>query len=325
MSAILSWASSGLGTKTGTAIGNLFADLVTLINAVSGGAAFSWQVASSNTASTPYHIVLKPKAGGAGRILLVAWSSAPAGNNAAILDGAPTTNSLYGAYFPAGNVDTPSNLSAASGTILGVDTGVVKLWAGLTISTIYAASVQAFYFDSAEALVFGFQNPASPNVFIAGAGALIVDNADAAYGAVFSLAANSANTWGASQSPVMPWSSTKPLAGSATPCVRTNYGSADRVYWQAWCVSGTWGATVVGANDVLSDTSVSKAYFIGMRLIGNTKGEGPALKMRQIGMGPGTTGPLTPYNTTGPVVAARQLNAATAGGVSFPWLTNFKI
>ena len=31
------------------------------------------------------------------------------------------------------------------------------------------------------------------------------------------------------------------------------------------------------------------------------------------------------YNTTGPVVAARQFSNQTAGGNGFPWFTNFKI
>ena len=61
------------------------------------------------------------------------------------------------------------------------------------------------------------------------------------------------------------------------------------------------------------------------QLLGVAKGEGFVIKLRQIAFGPGTVGPLTPYNTTGPVVAARQFNIATAGGNGYPWLTNFKL
>lgn len=324
MSATLTWASSGAGTKTGTAIGNLFADLVTLITASSPSATFSWEVASSNTGSTPYQITLKPKAGGAGRILLVAWSSAPAGNNSAILDAAPTTNSLYGAYFPAGNVDTPSNLTASSGTIMGDDTGAVKVWAAMSIASIYGASIAPFYFDSAEACVFAFQNPGASQCFMAGAGALAVDSSDNAYSAVFSLGTSSAANFG-SQAAVLPHVVTAINASSNTACVRTNYGASNRVYFQAWIAAGTWGTVAVSSTDILTDTSNSKAWFVPMQLLGQTKGEGFVLKLRQIGMGPGTTGPLTPYNTTGPVVVARQINLATVGGNGYPWLTNFKI
>jgi hypothetical protein len=325
MSATLSWASSGAGTKTGTAIGNLFADLVTLITSKAGDAAFSWEVASSNTGSTPYQITLKPKDGSAGRILLVAWSSAPAGNNSAILDAAPTTNTFYGAFFPAGNVNTPSNLTSSSGTIMGDDTGAVKVWASMAIATIYGASIVPFYFDSAEACCFAFQNPAAAQCYFAGAGALVVDSSDNAYNAVLSYAGTNVGTFGTAGSPSAPWQTAAPLAGAATACLRTNYGATNRVYFNAWSPAGPWASSAVSSTDILTDTSNSKAWFVPVQMLGQAKGEGFVLKLRQIGFGPGTVGPLTPYNTTGPVVAARQVNLATAGGNGYPWVTNFKI
>ncbi len=324
MSATLTWYNSGLGTKTGTTVATLISDLVTLINSKSGDANFSWQVASSTTASSPNYVVLKPKSGAAGRILLVAWTSAPAGNNAAILDAAPTTNSLYGAWFPSGNVDTPSNLNASSGTILGDDSSCTKVWAAMSVASVYAASFQPFYFDSAEAVFFGFQNPAVSTLYGGGAGALLVDASDNAYGAVFGGGLTNLNTFGASTS-TFSWSTTKPNAGTATPCVRTNYGAPDRVYFAAYAPSGAWASSAVGATDILTDTSNAKAWFVPVQLLGQTKGEGFVLKLRQFGFGPGTTGAFTPYNTTGPVVAARQFNAQTAGGNGFPWFTNFKL
>lgn len=325
MSATLTWASSGAGTKTGTAIGNLFADLVTLITSKAGDSSFSWQVASSNTGSTPYQITLKPKSGAAGRILLVAWSSAPAGNNSAILDTAPTTNALYGAYFPAGNVDTPSNLTASSGTILGDDTNAVKVWASMAIATIYGTSIVPYYFDSAEACAFAFQNPAANNCYAGAVGALAVDASDNAYGAVLGYGTTNLATFATAGTPPMPWSTTVPLAGASTPCLRTNYGAANRAYFNAWSPGGAWGSSAVSSTDILTDTSNAKAWFVPVQLLGQAKGEGFVLKLRQIAYGPGTVGPLTPYNTTGPVVAARQVNLATTGGNGYPWLTNFKI
>src|SRR5690606_6279257 len=145
----------------------------------SGDATFSWEVASSNTATSPNYIVLRRKNLSAGRILLVVWTGAPAGNNSAILDGAPSINVLYGAWFPSGNVDTPSNLTASSGTVLGSVFGCTIVWAAMSISSIYGVSIRRFYFDSAEAVVFGFQNPAAgAQVYMGGAGDLLVDAAD---------------------------------------------------------------------------------------------------------------------------------------------------
>lgn len=324
MSATLDWASSGSGTKTGTAIGNLFADLVTLITSKAGDATFKWEVASSNTGSTPYQITLKPKSGAAGRILLLAYSSAPAGSNSAIFDTTATTNVFYGAYFPAGNVDTPSNLTASSGTIMGSDTGAVKVWGSGNIATIYAASFRPFYFDSDEAMVLGFQNPAAATCYMYGAGELLVDASDNAYPAVMSFAGSSVSTFGSTTS-LMPWVTTTQNAGGSVALVRTNYGSSNRVYYLAWAPTGVWASSAVGATDILTDTAASKAWFVPAQLLGVAKGEGFVIKLRQIAFGPGTVGPLTPYNTTGPVVAARQFNIATAGGNGYPWLTNFKL
>jgi len=324
MSATLTWASSGLGTKTGTTVATLISDLVTLINANSGGAAYSWQVASSNTATSPNYIVLKPKSGAAGRILLAVWTSAPAGNNAAILDAAPTTNALYGAYFPAGNVDTPSNLTASSGTIMGDDTGAVKVWAAMAAATIYAASIQPFYFDSAEAMVFCFQNPANTTTYMAAAGAILVDASDNAYNAVMSLSTTAAS-FGASPGTVLPYSSAAINAGTNTQCVRTNYGSSNRAYFLAWYPSGAWANVAVSSTDILTITASNLAYFVPLQLLGQTKGEGFILKLRQMALGPGSVGAFTVYNTTGPEVKARQVCAATAGANGQPWLTNFKL
>ena len=258
MSATLTWSSSVAAAKTGPTMNALFDKLDTLITSKSGDATFFWQVASKSSASTPFYLVLKPKDGSAGRILLLCYTSAPAGSNSAIFDTAATTNVLYGAYFPAGNVDTPSNLTASSGTIMGDDTGAVKVWAQLSIAGIYGASVQAYYFDSAEAVVFAFQNPAVGAGFLAGAGALVVDASDNAYSAVFSLGYGSTANFG-NQTAVMAHSVSTINAGTTTPCVRTNYGASNRVYFQAWVPSSTWGAVAVSSTDILTDTSNSKA------------------------------------------------------------------
>lgn len=324
MSATLTWYNSGLGTKTGITNAALIDDLVALFNSKSGDANFSWQVASSNSATSPNYIVLKRKSGAAGRILLLNYTSAPGSQPANLFDSAPTVNNLYGAYFPAGNVDTPSNLTASSGTVLGSDTGATKVWAAMVVSTIYGASIQPYYFDSAEAIYFGFQNPALAQSYLAAAGFIVVDQADQEYAAVMSFGSASAANFGGS-TPPMAWAAAKPAAGSATAVLRTNYGSTDRVYFQAWAPNGAWTTQPVGSTDLLSDTTISRAYYLPFHLLGQIKGEGFVLKLRQIAIGPQTTGPFTPYNTTGPVVAARQFNAATAGGNGYAWLTNFKV
>lgn len=324
MSATLNFASSGLGTKTGTTSATLIDDIVTLVTSKSGDANFKWEVASSNSVTTPLYVVLRRKSGSAGRILLTIWTSAPAGNNVAILDQAPTTNALYGSYFPAGNVSSPSNLAASSGTILGDDTGAVKVWASMSVATIYAASIQPFYFDSDEGCYFAFQNPAAASIYMSGVGALVVDASDNEYNCVVGFGTSSLATFGASGS-VMSWAVATALAGGNTVCVRTNYGASNRTYYIGLAPTGTWANVAVSSTDILTNTASSLAYFVPVQLLGQIKGGGFELKLRQLCWGPGTVGAFTVYNTTGPVVAARQVNAATAGGNGYPWLTNFKV
>ncbi len=326
MSATVSWASSGLGTKTGTTNQLCLDDLNTLITSKSGDATFKWEVAGSSTGATPRYTLLRRKDGSAGRIAIIIWDSAPAANNAAILDTTPTSNAVQFAYFPAGTGTTLSNLTAASGTICGNDTGAIKCCSPGTVGTVYAALIQWFYFDHAEGMVFCLENPAAVLTYSAGAGAHVVDGADVAYDVVF--ATNGANPWnsfGSVTVPPLPWQATFLNAGlSTTGVIRTNYGSSNRNYFHAFAASGVWANVAVSSTDILTDTTLNKAWFLSPQLLGTTKGEGPILKWRQIAYGPGTVGAFTVYNTTGPVVAARQASAATAGTNGAPWMCNFK-
>lgn len=323
MSTTLTWNFSGLATKSGTTNTALIDDIVALVNSKSGDANYKWQVASSNTAGNPLYVVLKRKDASAGRLLLMVFSSAPGASNTAAFDQNAQANQLYGAWFPNGNVDTPSNIAVASGTMMGNDTGAVKSWAGISVVSAYGTGLQLFTVDNNEAIYIFFQNPGSASLFGAGAGKVIVDGADVEYEAVVSFGTTSLGGLGSTG--VMPWTGTVTAAGTTTPCVRTNYGSANRTYFSAWTPNGAWASTAVGSTDVMSDTAQQKSWFQSVSLIGQVKGEGIILKLRQIGMGPSTTAAFTPYNTTGPVVAARQCNAQTTGGIGYPWFTNFKI
>jgi len=326
MSATLAWASSGNGAKTGTAIANFIDDLDTLITSKSGDASFSWQTAGKNNAGTPYWIVLSRKGGAAGRILIVCWTSAPAANNAAILDTAPTTNQIYIAWFPAGTANTASNLTAASGTILGNDSGCVKVASGPTVAAGYGANVVPFYFDSTEGFVLGLANPAVTTCFMLGAGDLLIDASDVVYGTSFATAALSVSSWGSAAGAPFLWTQTATPAGGVAATINTNYGAANRRYYVAWQPSGVWAAQAVGVNDILTNNALNQTWFVPVQLLGQVKGEGFVLKLRQIAYGPGTTGAFNGYNTTGPVVAARQFCNATAGNnVGAPWFVNFKI
>ncbi len=326
MSATLTWASSGNCTKTGTANANFLDDLDTLITAQAGNAAFFWQKAGKQSVTTPLYLLLSRKDGSVGRIAIIIWSSSPAANNAAILDTTPGTSLPYIAWFPAGNANTLSNLASASGTICGDDTNAVKVCPFQSIGTSYGASFVTFYMDSAEGMVFGAANPGAVATYIMGAGKLAIDSSDVVYDCTFGSGGQSAATWGSNSTGTFPWSVTAILAGTSnTAQIRVNYGTNNKLYFNAWLPSGVWASQAVGSSDILTDTSVTKVWFVPTQLLGQTKGEGFALKFRQFGYGPGTTGPLTVYNTTGPVVAARQFCNSTTGNNGSPWFTQFKL
>lgn len=325
MSATLEWFNTGLGTKTGTTAATLFADLVTLAGTVSANSDFLWEVKGSNTGSTPYYVSFGRKDGSPGRIAVLMWTSGPAGNNSAILDTTPTNNQLYVAYFPNGTGTTLANLAASSGAITGDDTNCVKVSCTGSLSQVYTTSLQAFYFESQEGIAFGFGNPAAATTFMCAAGELLVDGSDTAYGATIGYVNSLANFGSPSSSPLA-WTTTANLAGSSSiGSVRTNYGSANRVYYHAFLPAGPWANAAVSSTDVLSNTATQDYYFAPVPLMGMTKGEGTVLKLRQIAWGSGTVGAFTVLNTTGPEVNARQFCHTTTGGNGYPWFLDDKI
>jgi hypothetical protein len=325
MSATLHWLATALGTKTGTAAANLFADIVTLAGTYSANADYLWEVKGSNTGSTPYYVSFGRKDGSPGRIALLMWTSAPAGNNSAILDGTPTSNAMYVAYFPNGTGTTLANLTASSGTVAGDDTNCVKVAVSSSLSSLYPASFQPFYFECEEAIFFGFANPAG-NTFGLGAGELVVDASDTAYGCCIGWTQACSN-FGASSAPtICAWTTSANTAGpGGSPVVRTNYGAAGRVYYHAFIPSGTWASAAQSSTDIVSKNETQEFYFAPVPLLGMTKGEGTVLKLRQIGWGPGTVAQLQPYYETGPTLQAIQFCGATTGGNGYPWFVNEKI
>lgn len=327
MSATLTWASSGLATKVGTTVADCFTDLKNKIDSNSGDATFFWEVKGSNLGSTPYYLSIGRKDGSAGRIAIICWTSAPAGNNSAILDTSPTSNAMYIAWFPNGTGTTLSNLTASSGTIAGDDTNCVKVSISAAFNSLYGASMQWFYFDSAEGMVFCAQNPASGTTYVLGAGDLVVDAADSAYGCTFG-SGSSGNFATFFSSSLWAWSGSAVSAGAATPCLRTNYGSANRTYFQPQTGFSGWISQTAGAtNDILQDNATTYAWFFPQPLVANAiKGGGFPLKLRQIAGGPTTNSALFTYSTTGPVVQARQMYAGTTGSTQgSPYIVNFKV
>lgn len=337
MSATLTWYYSGVGAKTGTTIATAITDLVALFNSKLGDANFSWQVASSSTAGNPHYIVLKRKDGSVGRILLLIYTGAPAGINSAIFnDGVgPSTSAYYCSWFPLGNVDTPSNLLSASGTILGNDTDCTYVTRSGPIANLYNTAQQLYYFDSAEAVyLFSQQQPNSSSHFLwAAAGNIYVDFADTEYGGTLGFGA-AGNTEGLSSSAAtfpIPWQSntTAFTASSNTSRGRIKYGgSANKLVFGPYAPSGAWAghSTIGGSSDPMKDIPNNKVWFAPILLMGNSvKGEGIIAKLRQVAVGPSSSIGGEYYSESGPVVKARHSNSSTGIAAAGAWFVNFKV
>jgi hypothetical protein len=324
MSTLLTWHRT-TAAKTATTIAGLLNDIDSAITAQSANADFKWEVASKNTAATPFYLVLKRKDASAGRILIAHWSSAPAGVNTAIFDVTPSTTNVFIAWFPSGNVDTPSNLTAASGTILGDDTNCTKVVTMGVLTTIYAASFQPYVWDSTEAVWITLTNPASGStIYAGGAGKIWVDKDDNEFDGVWGSGSDNFHSFGA-VSPPTTWQAAAFNAGSTVGGGRSHKGANNRAYFTAYGRPGAWGDTTSFTDTVMHDGGTSKVYFDAILFLPQTKGVGPDLKFRQLAVGPPTAAAFSIYNTASltPAAISSQSNATAAAGE--PWFTNFKV
>jgi hypothetical protein len=333
MAAVLTWFCSGISASQSAAnAAGLINDYEALFNTNFSNPASYWQVAGKNVSGQTLWLVLKRKSGAAGRILMIWFGSAPAAANPTIFDTTPLANNGYIAWFPNATADTASNIDASSGVILGDDTAAVKCAPFSVISSIYVSGARCFYFETAESIFFGTINlaqSARPQYFC-GAGNILVDAADNAYGGTYGpgtsgTAVNFSNTI------PFPFAPTGVASGAQIGVIKTNYQSVNRSYFHAYGPGG-WAHSAVTSTDVLTNTSISKAWFLPVPLIGTTKGEGFVLKLRQIAVGPATIAQFQPYNIAGPTTVARQFNAAEQGnnttvnvGFGHPWMVNFTI
>ena len=351
MASTLTWntAVAGATSAAATAV-QFFTDLNTLVTAQAGNSAFAWQVGTLNTSNTlanPTYITLVQKstiaasggiAANPGPVILICnYASAPSFYNTNTMDAVPATSQLQVSYFPSATTVTPAagalNVTGSTQAIttMGNDTNCVKMTNMVTgIATVYTVGYQLSYADSADCVYISMGPTASSwaaqYAFMAGLG--IVDYSGNVYGCcVHFNSSPTVNSTGIIQLWVASGTATESAAASDR-VLRTNYGAANRTYYDAFVVPG-WAAQTAGVTaDILQNNTNGYAYFAPIQLMGNAKGEGVVLKLRQIGFGPQTIVNYTNYYTTGPVVAASQLVACTGGTANasvIPWLTDFQL
>ena len=331
MATTLTFYQSTGPTPTAFTDAGFFNDLNTMITANSGNSNFNWEVLSYQTATSPYYMVLGRKDSSAGRILLCDYITSPSQYNTAVFDqNSVSTGYLQIAWFPSGTASTPSNLTSSSGTIMGNDTGVVKFNTSENpiAGSIYqnTANTKLYYFDSYDYLsIFCGINSSTQYAMIAGKCLVDYSTPANAYDASAQFVSSAS-----AGSQYMSWSSgsSPQYAGqSNTQYVRTNYGSSNRVYFNAWNVP-TWAGTYPPGStyDIMAQNSSNQLYYTSIPLIGQTPGEGVVLKLRQMAYGPTTNTPFQSWSSsTGVQAIQAQSNSSGSGSQVSMWFTNFQI
>lgn len=111
-------ASPALSTVAVTALGWLTV-LKSHIDSLAANADMHWEVCSSELAVAPYHVNLKRKAGGNGRILfIVTTSSSGTTYNPQLFNYSWTAGNLRAAWFPDASSDVPANILSLTGDVL---------------------------------------------------------------------------------------------------------------------------------------------------------------------------------------------------------------
>ena len=331
MAALVTWQQVGPPTKTGDGVAPFYTDLNTMFTSKASDVNFLWEVASYNDAATPYYLVLKRKDASVGRLLFVTWTSTPAGANSTLcVSGNPSNNLFYCTWFPNGNTDTPSNLTSASGTVMGNDTDALYMAHGLPAAAYNSTySIQAFAHAGGVMVLMG----QTGTTYVMGGGQVVVDQADVAYDCCFSSGnGNVSDFWDG-----FPFNSSSETTDATWGMIRANYGANNRMFFHPWSFSGNWhtDTNLQDTTNVMYDWNQSKLWWSAFPLMANIKGANWTLKWRQMAYGPvqrqyGSLPTVTNLNhyiySSSDTVPDIIVPIMTAGNTNpSVYLTNFKV
>lgn len=330
---VLNWELSAVATKSGTGIAAYFTDLKSVLDGEAANASFLWEAASIQTSAGLQYLVVKRKDGSPGRLLLLNWTTgAPAAPNPAIFTIAITANRLFAAWFPNGNVDTPSQLATGNtGTIMGDDTGCTYAGVSGEGSSPYSAGFAAFAISSQEIIIIGSRNSSAGSFNEVLGGLIFVDRDDnAANGVLLDSQVSSlgflksALTASASQQDSgLTWTASPSFGGATSNSASINDVFGKRAVGLAAMFSGAYASNNSSLENIHKDSSVSKVWFQPIPVLDFIKGRGWGYKLRQIAVGPPVTAPDDIITTVSLSPAAI---APSANGLQQScWLTNFKV
>lgn len=312
MSALLTWSSdhgysqpsSDYGSSTQGTIKQLRAYFDTL----SAFSDFPWVVASYEETTSPWYVVLKPKSGGPGRLIVVGVSVAPQstfnpqfGNNFTW-----TAAGARAAFFPAATSDVPNNILSLSGDVFTNPTPASGFGSVFTFSVpTYVA--KCFACEEGIVFTYGAANNSAPQWMV---GNFLEDAAGDTIPAAISCSSTLSAGFGVP--------STSPSNTSLGAF--TLDASQSTVFWGA---GPTLSATIVGS---LRDLTNHKAFFTPATLASIHTTMLPEnvmkYKLRQIAYGPT---PLAPYESLSDASGLQAISLQGGITTGYPWLVNFKV
>lgn len=312
-SSTLTWSVPYKGTAPASAsVANTWTKLVETLQAADDAADFPWVVCSSDTssASTQY-ITLKPKSGGAGRILfLYAVTTADGAWNTAIQwTVSVPAGAIFSAYIAGATTDAPANLRGGSSS--PIFTGQINLQTTPVSPNLTATlgTTSAWEIVGNEDAVLAYSVPVTDasgiQAPIVGAGGLLVDFSDESHNASIAIT----NITG--------WVPNSTVGAQGIHHKHTENGTVEH-----WGAAYTWDTALQTSRG--RDNANKKVYFCRQQLGSYqavTNAETYRYELRQIGFG------VTPLASrevlsNGATVYARPMGGGTA--LTW-WACNFKL
>ena len=304
---------------------------VTLVNPGDGyvvGDALSATAASIGGTGSGFSIPVATTST-AGRLMLFSYAVAPSFYNTNLFDVTPTATICYLVWFPEGTGTAPSATALVPTSATGsyvtmtVDTNSGKV-VNNNAGSVYGASFLLSYMDSADAFWLMLENPVGVAAVYYGGGLILVDYNDIPYDG-YSVSTNmGSNLWGSA------WTAGGFSAGSysgvSSLAVRAPTYGGGRTLYGAYAISPWMQQSPGGSTDILYNSTTNNVSFSPIPLMSITKGDSVVLKLRQLAIGPNTTGQFQTFSSSGPVIAAQALSSFTgATSAGSYWATNFKV
>lgn len=314
MAAFTWFHSSQQAVAPGSAITEFLTNIVTLVNANSGNAAASWQLASDQSGASPAYVTLKRKNGAAGRIMFIAGT---AQNAAATRATAPATNILYIGYAPTTTSDTATT-SYASGAPYAdwmLSCGISGISANFRIN----------YSDADAGMVFSFTKEAT-GIAVGMAGPGLFEQRDGTACPLVMASGGTVTAW-PSNSTMFQSSITTNATGTTNGlCTFFRRPSGSPAEIQVFRTFQVSLASYTGSSNAFRDDTASRRFFLPILFAGPTDiVMGYAGKLRQMAFGIDAVCQFAMLAAGGGAEVARALTYNDTTVHETLWLTQFEV